>query len=449
MTTAAGPGQPTASLSVRLVAAAVIWLCVMLAIGGGVLALAFRSTVEQEFTHRLDAILKAMIAATDIAPDGTVVVVRPLGDPRFDQIFSGWYWEVTEPGGRQIRSRSLWDSVIAPVDGGSGLHTHRITGPNGEPLLVVERDLVFPGAKGPVHLLVAGDLREVSDGVRSFDLLLVSALGLMGVGMAIAVIIQVRYGLRPLRAMAADLRAVRDGARARLSGRYPREVAPLAEAMNGVLDKDAELIERARTHVGNLAHGLKTSLAVISAESERPTDGRVLAEQVRVMRRLIEHHLGRASAVAGAGRALGVAVPVREVAENIAGALGRTFAERKPAIAIDVPAGVVFRGHREDLEEMLGNLMENACKWAAGRVRVSAVDARDGLHLSIEDDGPGMSPEQASEAARRGTRLDESAAGWGLGLSIVSDLVQVNGGEMTFSRSKLGGLSVDIHLPHD
>jgi signal transduction histidine kinase len=449
MTTAAGPGPPTASLSVRLVAAAVIWLCVMLAIGGGVLALAFRSTVEQEFTHRLDAILKAMIAATDIAPDGTVVVVRPLGDPRFDQIFSGWYWEVTEPGGRQIRSRSLWDSVIAPVDGGSGLHTHRITGPNGEPLLVVERDLVFPGAKGPVHLLVAGDLREVSDGVRSFDLLLVSALGLMGVGMAIAVIIQVRYGLRPLRAMAADLRAVRDGARARLSGRYPREVAPLAEAMNGVLDKDAELIERARTHVGNLAHGLKTSLAVISAESERPTDGRVLAEQVRVMRRLIEHHLGRASAVAGAGRALGVAVPVREVAENIAGALGRTFAERKPAIAIDVPAGVVFRGHREDLEEMLGNLMENACKWAAGRVRVSAVDARDGLHLSIEDDGPGMSPEQASEAARRGTRLDESAAGWGLGLSIVSDLVQVNGGEMTFSRSKLGGLSVDIHLPHD
>jgi signal transduction histidine kinase len=449
MTTASGPRQPTASLSVRLVAAAAIWLCVMLAIGGGVLALAFRSTVEQEFTHRLDAILKAMIAATDIAPDGTVVVVRPLGDPRFDQIFSGWYWEVTEPGGRQIRSRSLWDSIIAPIDGGSGLHTHRITGPNGEPLLVVERDLVFPGAKGPVHLLVAGDLREVSDGVRRFDLLLVSALGLMGVGMAIAVVIQVRYGLRPLRAMAADLRAVRDGAQARLSGRYPREVAPLAEAMNGVLDKDAELIERARTHVGNLAHGLKTSLAVISAESERPTDRRVLAEQVRVMRRLIEHHLGRASAVAGAGRVLGIAVPVREVAENIGGALGRAFADRKLAIAIDVPAGVVFRGHREDLEEMLGNLIENACKWAAGRIRVSALGAGDGLHLSVEDDGPGMSPGQASEAARRGTRLDESAAGWGLGLSIVSDLVQVNGGEIKFSRSKLGGLRVDIHLPHD
>ncbi len=448
MTAAGGTGHRAASLSVRLIAAAVVWLAVMLAIGGAVLALAFRSTVEQEFSHRLDAMLKAMIAATDIAPDGTVVVVRPLGDPRFEQVFSGWYWEMTEPGGRQVRSRSLWDSVIAPADG-EGLHTRRITGPNGEPLLVVERDLVFPDAKGPVHLLVAGDLREVSDGVRRFDLLLVSALGLMGVGMAIAVVIQVRYGLRPLRAMAADLQTVRDGVRARLSGRYPREVAPLAEAMNGVLDKDVELIERARTHVGNLAHGLKTSLAVISAESERPTDRRVLAEQVRVMRRLIEHHLGRASAVAGAGRALGIAVPVREVAEGIAGALGRAFVERKLAIAVDVPAGVAFRGHREDLEEILGNLMENACKWAAGRIRVSALETSDGLHLSVEDDGPGLSPEQASEAARRGTRLDEKAAGWGLGLSIVSDLVQVNGGEMTFSRSKLGGLCVDIRIPHD
>lgn len=449
MTDAGRDGRPAASLSLRLVAAAVVWLALMLAIGGVVLALAFRSTVEQEFSHRLDAILRAMIAATEITPDGTVTVVRPLGDPRFDQVFSGWYWEVTEPGGRQIRSRSLWDSVIAPVEGGSGLHTRRIAGPNGEPLLVVERDLVFPGAKGPVHLLVAGDLREVSDGVRRFDLLLVSALGLMGAGMAIAVVIQVRYGLRPLRAMVADLQAVRDGVRARLSGRYPREVAPLAEAMNGVLDKDAELIERARTHVGNLAHGLKTPLAVISAESERPTDRRVLPEQVRVMHRLIEHHLGRASAVAGAGRAPGAAIPVRTVAESIAAALARAFVDRKPVIDVDVPPGVSFRGHREDLEEMLGNLMENACKWAAGRIRVSAFDTSDGLHLSIEDDGPGMSPEQASAASHRGTRLDEKAAGWGLGLSIVSDLVQVNGGEMTFSRSKLGGQCVEIRLPHD
>ncbi|TAN61512.1 MAG: HAMP domain-containing histidine kinase [Magnetospirillum sp.] len=437
----------TASLSVRLVIGALIWLAVMLAVGGGVLALAFRDTVEQEFSHRLDAMLRAMIAATEIGPDGTVTLVRPLGDSRFDQIFSGWYWQITEPSERHIRSRSLWDSVITPTDGGTELQTRRIDGPRGELLLVVERDLRYSGAAGPIHLQIAGDLREVRDGVRRFDLLLGSALGLLGVGMAIAILIQVRFGLRPLRAMAADLGAVRRGERDRLSGGYPREVAPLAEAMNGVLDRDAELIERARTHVGNLAHGLKTPLTVIAAEMAGGPDREVVGQQVQAMRRLIEHHLGRASAVAGAGRVLGARVPVGEVADAIAGVLARIFAGRGLVFDTAVPVEIVFRGHREDLEEILGNLMENACKWAAGRVRVSGRDTPAGLVLAVEDDGPGMPPELAAEASRRGKRFDEMASGWGLGLSIVSDLVEVNGGEMGFSRSDLGGLAVTIRLP--
>lgn len=437
----------TASLSVRLVAGAMIWLAALLAAGGGVLAMAFRDTVEQEFSHRLDAMLRAMIAATEIAPDGTVTLVRPLGDPRFDQIFSGWYWQVSEPGGRQVRSRSLWDSVLTPADGDSDLQIRRVDGPNGEPLLVAERDLRFAEASGPVHLLIAGDLREVRDGVRRFDLLLASALGLLGLGMAIAIVIQVRFGLRPLRAMAGDLDAVRGGERPRLSGRYPREVAPLAEAMNAVLDADEVLIERARTHVGNLAHGLKTPLAVMAAEMEGAPDRAVVGEQVKSMRRLIERHLGRASAVAGAGRALGSKVAVATVVQAIAGVLARVFADRRLDVRLEVPADAAFRGHREDLEEILGNLMENACKWAATQVRVSARDAEGGLVLSVEDDGPGMAPELADEASRRGARLDEMAPGWGLGLAIVSDLVEVNGGELTFARSALGGLAVTVRMP--
>jgi signal transduction histidine kinase len=224
-------------------------------------------------------------------------------------------------------------------------------------------------------------------------------------------------------------------------------VAPLAEAMNVVLDRDTELIERARTHVGNLAHGLKTPLSIISAEAEGAADRNVVLEQVGKMRRLIEHHLGRASAIAGAGRSLGSRILVRPVAESIAGALAKVFADRKLRIDIDMPADCAFRGHREDLEEILGNLMENACKWAKGRVRVSASDDGKGLVLSIDDDGPGMPPALAGEAARRGRRLDEKSRGWGLGLSIVSDLVQVNGGEMNFSKSDLGGLSVVVRRP--
>ena len=438
--------RPAASLSQRLVAGSLVWLVLMLAVGGGALAHAFRLTVEEEFAHRLDAILRAMIAVTDIAPDGRVTAVRPLGDPRFDQVFSGWYWEVSEPSGRLVRSRSLWDAAIPTTPGGPDAQIRVVVGPRNEPLLVVERDLEFPEAHGPVHLLVAADRKEVAEEVRRFDLLLVVALGLLGSGLAVAVFIQVGFGLRPLRSMAADLAAVREGLRPRLEGRYPKEIRPLAEAMNGVLDSDAALIERARTHVGNLAHALKTPLAVLGAELNGTPDRRVLAEQVQRMRRLVEHHLARAAAVAGAGRTLGVKVNIRGVAEALAAVLARMFADRALTIDVQVPDGPGFRGQRQDLEEMLGNLMENACKWAAGRVRVSAGEDRSGVIVTVEDDGPGMSESQASEALRRGRRLDEVVPGWGLGLAIVDDLAEVNGGTLEFGRSDLGGLRVSIRF---
>lgn len=440
-------GPRATSLSVRLVAGALVWLSVLLALGGGVLALAFRDAVQQEYASRLDAVLLGMIAAAEVSPNGSVVPARPLGDPRFDQIYSGLYWEVSGPGDKTIRSRSLWDSALAPSPGGKELQIRRLVGPKGENLLVVERDLEFPGAAGPVHMIVAGDLQEVSAGVRRFDRLLMTALGLLGLGMAVAVVIQVRFGLRPLRAMAVDLRAVRNGDRPRLPDHYPREVAPLADAMNGVLDKDAELIERARTHVGNLAHGLKTPLAVVAAEMSGKADRDVVSEQIRIMGRLIEHHLGRASAVAGAGRVLGLKTSVREVAGAITAVLSRVFSDRHLLFSVDIAETVSFHGHREDLEEILGNLLENAGKWAASQVRVTAGEDAGGLRLSVEDDGPGIPPDAVAEATRRGARLDEKGPGWGLGLSIVADLVEVNGGHLDFGRSDLGGLRVTVTLP--
>ncbi|CAA7615094.1 sensor histidine kinase [Magnetospirillum sp. UT-4] len=439
-----GPRSP--SLSFRLVAGAMVWLAVMLAVGGFGLAFAFRQTVEREFSQRLDAMLLGLMAVIEASPEGTIGLVRPHGDPRFGQVYSGWYWQVVPPGQEPLRSRSLWDAVIPGSDSGNGLHIRQAPGPAGEALLVAERDFELPGIDGRIHALVAGDLGEVNDGVRHFNLLLASSLGLLGLGLAMAVLIQVRFGLKPLRRMAQDLGSVRDGARARLDGRYPREVMPLAEAMNAVLESDAVLIERARTHVGNLAHGLKTPLAILAAEAEGAADRKVLKAQVRTMRRLIDHHLGRAAAVAGAGRVLGMAVPLRAVVAGLAAALGRIFAERDLAFDIDIPEDLAFRGQREDLEEILGNLMENAAKWAARRVRVSGRAGDGGLLLTVEDDGPGLSPEQAEEASRRGRRLDEMAPGWGLGLAIVADLVDLNGGSLAFSRSELGGLAVRVGL---
>ena len=442
----ASAARRSPSLGVRLVVAALAWLLLLLAAGGGVLAFAFRGAVEEEFGRRLDAVLKTLIASVEVGPGATLAMTRPLGDPRFDRLYSGWYWQVTAPDGQQLRSRSLWDAALEPEAGGPDLQVRSMAGPNGEPLLVVERDVRFPGQSAATHVLVAGDRREVSGGVRRFDILLASSLGLLGVGVMIAIVLQVRFGLRPLRDLSNDLRAVREGDAPRLRGRYPVEVAPLADGFNDVLDRDAELIERARTHVGNLAHALKTPLAVASAEIQGDRDAATLRAQVEAMRRTIEHHLARARSSVGTGR-FSPRVAVQPVAEAAAAVLSKIHRER--GLSIEVVAGdeAAFRGHREDLEEIIGNLLDNACKWAMRRVRLAAADRGDGLVIDVEDDGPGLDAAREAEFVGRGKRLDEKVPGWGLGLSIVSDLVDVHGGTLRFSRSPLGGLRVTVTLP--
>ncbi len=438
-------GMPAAgSLTRRLVAAAVVWLCLLLLIGGVVLRTAFHDTVERQFGNRLDAVLRAMIALADVGPDGSVSLARPLGDPRFEQAYSGWYWQIAEPSGELLRSRSLWDSTLSIHPDTGANQTHRQEGPRGEPLLVVERDVSFPGGTGPVHLMIAGDVRDVDAELRRFDMLLAVALGLLVVGITVAVLLQVGYGLRPLRAMQADLDAVRDGQRSRLSGSYPREVAPLAAAINAVLNHDDVLIERARTHVGNLAHGLKTPLAVLQAEVAGDANPATLREQVQSMTRLVEHHLGRAAAVAGAGRALGKRVEVAPVVQALIAALDRIHRDRALVIEQQVDPAATFRGEREDLEEIVGNLMDNACKWARSRVRVTAEMNGGGLVMSVDDDGPGLPADDVAAAATRGGRLDEAVPGWGLGLAIATDLAALNGAALEFERSDLGGLRVRL-----
>lgn len=439
--------KPAASLSLRLTAGALVWLAVLLALGGAVLSAAFRDAVEREFGHRLDALLHAMIAVTDVSPEGTVRLTKPLGDPRFNQIFSGWYWQISGPDGRLVRSRSLWDATLPLGPASTATGGTRVQGPKKESLLMVERNLEFPGAPTAVRVQVAGSLEDIDVGAHRFDTLLAAALALLGLGMSVAVPIQVRFGLRPLRALAADLDAVRNGVHPRLVGRYPGEVAPLAEAMNNLLDHDERLIERARTHVGNLAHGLKTPLAILQAEMHDRPESAALVDQIKVMTRLITYHLGRASAGAGSGRVQGTRVPVREAVDGITKSLSRIFADRSLVFDIRVSDDAVFRGQREDLEEMLGNLMENACKWAARHIRVTSGTSSGDLVLSVEDDGPGLDPEKAEAASRRGERLDEMAPGWGLGLSIVSDIADDNGGTTAFTRSDLGGLKATLAFP--
>lgn len=433
---------PFGSLRGRLIAASVVWLAVALAAGGTVLRFAFQDSVERAFQDNLTATLRSLAAAIEVTPEGLVRLSRPLGDPRFDQAYSGWYWQVSN-GAALARSRSLWD-VDLPVGSGSEpgvIHYGAGTGPRGERLMTAERDLTFPAFAEPVHVTIAASRAGIEDEIGRFDRLLLASFLALGIGLVAAVGVQVGFGLRPLRRLATELESLRGRAEARLGGPYPAEVAPLAEALNAVLDHDSKLVERARAHVGNLAHGLKTPLAVLKAEmdSGRPDPAAVNA-QIERMTRLIEHQLARAHAEANIAPALAGRIPMAPVIDEIAAMLRKVNAHRALALSAECAPGATFAGDREDLAEIVGNLTENACKWARGTVLVTA----DGVALTVEDDGPGLTPGQCAEATRRGARLDEAAPGHGLGLAIVRDLAHLHGGRLELDRSPLGGLRARV-----
>lgn len=432
------------SLRSRLILGATLWLVLALALGGWVLGNAFRNAVENSFHERLRAHLRALAAVVEIGPTGTVDIGRPVGEPRFDQPYSGWYWQVSDGATVRARSRSLWDfalPVSSPAVDGKVVFRRDI-GPRDEALETVERDLILPDSDRHLHLAVSASRRDIENEISDFKLLLTLSLGGLGLGLIAAVAVQVGYGLRPLGQLAQALDRLRQQG-GRLHGDYPHEIAPLVAAMNEVLDHDERMIARARTHVGNLAHGLKTPLAVIESElgSSRP-DRAVLSAQITRANRLIDVHLSRARAEATPSGSLAARAPVAEVAGEIKAALMRIHAERALTIEVDCPADVQAPLARDDLAEILGNLMDNACKWAKSRVRVTAATAA--ATLTIEDDGRGLSPEETEIATQRGARLDESAPGSGLGLAIVADLAALSGLDLTFARSDWGGLKVTL-----
>lgn len=436
------------SLKRRLIGAAMAWLVLALAASGTLLRVAFEDSLERTFQLRLATSVRSLAAAMDVAADGSVTLIRQVGDPRFEQPYSGWYWQIADHSGVLLRSRSLWDTalpVLPPPEPGA-IAFGRTAGPKGEALLTAERDLSFPDRAQPIHVAVAASRHDVDRELARFDRLLLASFVLLAVGLAAAMAVQVSYGLKPLSRLTAELEALKRRAGQRLSGGYPAEIAPLAEALNTVLDHDAELVARARTHVGNLAHGLKTPLSVMQAElSCGIGDPAVLAQQIDRMGRLIEHQLTRARAEASSARILGTQAPVAEVAGEIAAMLSKIHADRAIIIHNRCDPAARFAGDREDLAELLGNLMENACKWAHSQVVVTTQGP--GLTLSIEDDGPGLSEQDHAEATRRGARLDESAPGHGLGLDIVRDLAGLHGGRLELDRSNLGGLTARLVFP--
>jgi signal transduction histidine kinase len=452
------------SLALRLFFSATTWTVLILVVTGIVLSSIYRAAVERAFDRRLGVYLRALVADVATPDENAGKFPQSIGEPLFDLPLSGWYWQVTRldaPTPDVRSSRSLWDGTLphladlGPSSVSGGARQGYAEGPEGQQLRIIERTIDL-GEEGRYLVAVAGDGAEIDDETHSFDGALVVTFGVLAIVLLLITTFQVRFGLAPLKRISEGLAAIRSGAAERLEGAFPVEIAPLARETNALLDANREIVTRARTHVGNLAHALKTPISVML--NEATTHGGdpfavKVQEQTEIMRDQVTRHLERARLAARVA-VIGTVTDVRTVVTALARTMEKIHNHRGVVIDIDAPEGVRFRGEQQDLEEMVGNLVDNACKWAQSRVAVEVflerpdpADDRRMVRILVDDDGPGLSPQQREQVARRGRRLDETKPGSGLGLSIVLELASLYGGGLTLGTAPIGGLRAELVLP--
>ena len=429
-----------------------------LALGGAVLSNAFRMAAQTNFDAALQADMDGLIAAAEPDPNGGVMLADRFLNHNFDRVYSGLYYQIRlGNSGGQI-SRSLFDKDINPVDltKKGALTWGSAVGPENQQLRVVSRKVdLTPDNSGDAEytFLVAGDMAAVERQTQEFNTTLFWSFLILGLGLIAAILVQVKVGLLPLRQVSKGLAKIRDGEARRLEGRFPTEIAPLATELNSLIQHSEEVVGRARTHVSNLAHFLKTPLSVLAAEAEAHESDPAAApladmvkRQVFSMRRQVDHYLTRARA-AGSLDVLGNRTQISAVMDDLSRVIARIHVTRGIVIDAECDDGLYFRGERQDLEEMLGNLIDNGCKWARSRVRVRCEKTDGRLVLTVEDDGPGLSAQQRAQVGSRGERLDESVPGSGLGLAIVRDISKLYGGFFSLDQSSLGGVLARLELP--
>lgn len=453
------------SLAFRLFATAVVSTMLILPIAGLLIYSVYRQEVEEGFDERLRQLLTIVHADSIDGSSSEPGMPGQVGEPLFFITHSGWYWQIKPldgAPGKTKASPSLANFVLpSPFEEGiqpdvQGTRWLDVLGPNNQPVRIAETIYAFGDSSGPHYsIAVAGPLDWLEARVASFGTQLAFALTLAGIALVAVTLLQVRFGLLPLRAIENGLAAVRSGKSTRLEGELPAEIEPLQHELNALIQSNEEVIERARTQVGNLAHALKTPLAVITNEAREDTSplAQKVAEQAQVMRDQVNHYLDRARMAASAGSLVRV-TDVLPVAEALQRALERIYHEKGIAIRLDCPEDARFQGERHDLEEMLGNLFDNACKWGRRNIRVSISVRRPELRgasprliVTIEDDGPGLTEDQRRRIGKRGLRLDETKPGSGLGLSIVSDLALSYRGRLELGASRYGGLLAKLDLP--
>lgn len=456
----------TNSLAFRFLTISTLWSVLALVVTAFLLTTLYKDNAERNFRELLTAHLYNLMGSVDVEPNGRLIGSPNLGDPHFKQPYSGWYWSVMpqskKPGSaRSLKSASLVEDTLEtpkisdnPFKDGFSRY-YRIAGVQGENLVVVEAQIYLGEGDDIYRFKVAGNLNALDAEIREFSRNLMITLALFGLGLVISTLIIIKLGLRPLKRAQNALNNIRNGDAERLDGEFPEEITPLVSEMNALIDANKTVLERARTQVGNLAHALKTPISVLKNEARSPGGdlAQIVDEQAHRMQDQVQHYLNRARIAAQAG-----AISARTDVEPVLQRMVRVMQRLNPHLQINLmPSSsnqLLFRGEQQDLEEVLGNLLENACKYARQTVHIG-LDIRPAndptmplmIEFSVEDDGPGLSKFQRSKALKRGQRLDETRPGSGLGLSIVSDIIDEYKGHLELGDSDLGGLRVTFQLP--
>ena len=441
------------SLAVRLFFSATVWIILTLLSAGLLLSDLNKQNNLEAFDDRLNLLVETLIGGSKVDSSEGITVVTSIGDPRFFQPYSGWYWQINKGNKTLSRSRSMWDQVFTSdkrliggrtqfIDSVGNTQDQVIEQKN---LYIVEREISFPGITEPITFILSGDTFEYKENIKKFDNTLSAILIFLGVGLMIAVFLQVRFGLFPLNKIKDALFKIRNGDKEKLEAKYPLEVQPLATEINDLLEHNEKIVERARTHVGNLAHVLKTPLAVITNEIDK--ENKLLSNQIILMKKHIDRYLKKAH-LESVGKNIKTKIAFIEFLNKMV----LIFQKIYPSKQIELDKGFkefFVYGSLEDMEELIGNLIENACKWGRKRIRIKFENlGKNEVKILIEDDGPGLEKEQKNKVFTRGFRVDEQTPGSGLGLNIVKDIVEIYKGKIWLDKSSsLGGLKVNIILP--
>lgn len=454
------------TLRLRILLGTLFGIAVTVAGAGFGLNSLFRQHIESQYYGMLQTHIDQLAAHLSINRSGEPYLSVPQSDPRFTRPYSGLYWQIDElsdgqPPATVLRSRSLWDDVLnlppatpanGPVRPPQSAQPVLLAGPNDATLGALAQTLsIDDAAPGPrrFRLIVAGDERQIVEPIDRFNGIVWFALALLGGGLGATAVAQVLITLLPLKRLQRALGAVRSGRTRQLEGEFPGEVQPLVEEFNSALAQNAGIVDRARMEAGYLAHALKTPLSIISNATERQDNdtARMIFAQVGLARKRIDYHLTRAR-TAAALTTNGVSTPVRPAVDGLVRVMQRIYATKAIAFSVGgTNAALRFRGEEQDLQEILGNLLDNACKWTRTRVDIALDTVDDALAIRIEDDGCGIEDAAIEAVLQRGRRLSEQEPGHGLGLSIVDELVSLYGGRLQLSRSAAGGLRVDLQLP--